>query len=263
MQRNRIYFYAQNVKSEKVTSYIERSKEEGFEVVQDPYSADIIASVGGDGVFLQAVRKTGFRQDCLYVGISTGQELGFYCDFHIDHPEQMGEAVRGESIEVRRYPILEVSIDNEQPIYCLNECSIKTSTIKAMSIEIWIDDLLFETFKGDGLVIATPTGSTGYNKSINGAVIDPLLPCFQVSELASLNNRAYRTLGSPFVMSGERTLLLKVKPSEHNYPIIGLDNEAFSIRFNQQLNINLSDLRIKTVKLKDNAFWNKVQRSFL
>lgn len=263
MQRNRLYFYAKDHEHPKIKSYMEHSKKEGFVLVDDPQAADIIASMGGDGFFLQAVRKTGFRQDCLYVGISMAGDLGFYCDFHIDSPEQMGDAVRGDTIEVRRYPIIEILIDNELPYYCLNECSIKTSTIKAMSMELWIDDLHFETFKGDGLVISTPTGSTGYNKSVHGAVIDPLLPCFQVSELASLNNKAFRTLGSPFVMSAERTLQLKVKESEHNYPIIGLDNEAFSVRFNHELQVNLSESRIKTVKLKDNGFWNKVQRSFL
>ncbi len=67
-----------------------------------------------------------------------------------------------------------------------------------MAIDVFIDDLHFETFRGDGIIVSTPTGSTGYNKSVHGAVVDPLLPCFQVSELASLNSNRYRTLGSPF-----------------------------------------------------------------
>lgn len=263
IERNRLYFYSHGVEEAKVAAYKQHAENVGFEIIQEPAQADVVASIGGDGQFLQAVRKTGFRQDCLYVGISTETELGFYCDFHLEFPEQIKEAVSVDTVEVRRYPVLEVSIDQELPFYCLNECSIKTSTIKAISIEVWVDDLLFETFKGDGLVISTPTGSTGYNKSINGAIIDPLLPCFQVGELASVNNRRYRTISSPFVVSSERTLYLKVEETENNFPIIGFDNEAFSVRFNHQLRINLSNKRIKTVKLKNNGFWNKVQRRFL
>ena len=81
--------------------------------------------------------------------------------------------------------------------------------IKTLVLDVFIDDLHFETFRGDGMVIATPTGSTAYSKSLKGAVIDPLLPCMQVSELASLNNNMYRTLGSPFILSDDRKLVLK------------------------------------------------------
>lgn len=56
------------------------------------------------------------------------------------------------------------------------------------------------------------------------------IPCFQVSELASLNNNTYRTLGSPFILNHERTLTLKLRPDGNDYPVIGMDNEALSIK---------------------------------
>jgi NAD+ kinase len=113
------------------------------------------------------------------------------------------------------------------------------------------------------MIIATPTGSTAYNKSVNGAVVDPLLPCIQVSELASLNNNRYRTLGSSFILSGQRKLTLKISPEGNHYPLIGMDNEALSIQHIEKIDIALSDRVIKTVRLKDNSFWEKVKRTFL
>ena len=113
------------------------------------------------------------------------------------------------------------------------------------------------------MLISTPTGSTAYNKSVNGAVVDPMLPCLQVSELASLNNNLYRTLGSSFILSDKRKLTLKVVQDGNDYPVIGIDNEALSIRHVKQLEYSLSELPIKTVKLKDNSFWEKVKRTFL
>src|SRR5699024_8452364 len=140
---------------------------------------------------------------------------------------------------------------------------IRSTIIKSIVIDVHIDDLHFETFRGDGLVVATPTGSTGYNKSTQGAVIDPKIPCFQVSEIASLNNNRYRTLGSSFVLSKERTLTMEVVQDGNDYPIIGMDNEAYPIRSIQNLTVNLSDKLIKTVKLKNNSYWNRVKRTFL
>jgi NAD+ kinase len=113
------------------------------------------------------------------------------------------------------------------------------------------------------MIVATPTGSTAYNKSVNGAVVDPLLPCMQVSELASVNNNHYRTLGSSFILSGDRKLTFKVAQDGNDYPIMGMDNEALSIQHVDKFDVKLSNKIIKTVNLKDNSFWEKVKRTFL
>ncbi len=263
--RRNVYFYYKKEEStiEKINSLIALAKDNGFNVVDDQRKANIIVSIGGDGAFLQAVRKTNFRSDCLYAGIGVDNTLSLYCDFHLDDREKMLQAMNESQIEVRRYPVLEVKIDNATTFKCLNECSIRSSIIKTFVIDVFIDDLHFETFRGDGMLIATPTGSTAYTKSVNGAVVDPMLPCLQVSELASLNNNLYRTLGSSFILSDKRKLTLKVVQDGNDYPIIGIDNEALSISHVQELEYGLSELPIKTVKLKDNSFWEKVKRTFL
>lgn len=263
--RKNIFFFHKNdsVDAEKMTALIELAERNGFTIVEDPQSANIIASIGGDGTFLQAVRKTGFRQDCLYAGIAEDGTKGLYCDFHIDNLHEIVDAMTMEQIEVRRYPIIKVDIDNEGSFYCLNEFTIRSGIIKTLVMDVFIDGFHFETFRGDGMVISTPTGSTAYNKSIKGAVVDPLLPCMQVSEMASLNNNLYRTLGSSFILSEDRKLLLKVVPDGNDFPTMGMDNEALSIQHVEQVEIQLTDKRIKTLKLKNNSFWEKVKRTFL
>jgi len=265
LQRRNVYFFYR--KEEKLIEYVEKlnklAMEHDFTIVEDAAKANVIVSIGGDGTFLQAVRKTNFRQDCLYVGISTTGSLNLYCDFHADDTDKMVEAMLSKNIEVRRYPILEVKIDDYPAYYCLNECSIRSAIIKTFVLEVYIDDLHFETFRGDGMIISTPTGSTAYNKSVRGAVVDPLLPCMQVTELASLNTNQYRTLDSPFILSGTRKLTLRDVEDGNDFPTIGLDNEALSIRNINQIEVKLSEKRIKTVKLKDNSFWEKVKRTFL
>ncbi|WP_071460389.1 NAD kinase [Bacillus massilinigeriensis] len=263
--RRNLFFYHNHEtdKSESISSLKEAAERYGFTIVKDYQDANIIVSIGGDGTFLQAVRKTGFREDCLYAGISTRGNLNLYCDFTLEDTSKMIGAIQNVELEVRRYPLIEVTVDKEAKFLCLNEFSVRSGIIKTFVMDVFIDDLHFETFRGDGMIVATPTGSTAYNKSVNGAVVDPLLPCMQVSELASVNNNHYRTLGSSFILSGDRKLSLKVVQDGNDYPIMGMDNEALSIQHVETLDITLSGKYIKTVKLKDNSFWEKVKRTFL
>ncbi|MFD2046338.1 NAD kinase [Ornithinibacillus salinisoli] len=262
--RKNIFFYQHdNDLKQKLEPLFQLAKKNNFTIVSDVELANIIVSVGGDGTFLQAVRHTGFRQDCLYVGITKNNESGLYCDFNLDNFDEMLHIMEHEEMEVRRFPILQANVNGETSFQCLNEVSIRSSIIKTIAIDVYIDDNHFETFRGDGLIVATPTGSTGYNKSTHGAVIDPMIPSFQVSELASLNNNRYRTLGSSFVLGSDRTLRLEVAQDGNDYPVIGLDNEAYSIRNIRDISITLSDKVVKTVKLKNNSFWDRVKRTFL
>ncbi|MEI5905459.1 NAD kinase [Bacillus spongiae] len=263
--RRNMYFYTRSDQEtlQHLNGLKDLARKYNFNILDSPDKANIIVSVGGDGTFLQAVRKTGFREDCLYAGISSTGSLSMYCDFQLDDQQKMIQAMLAEEIEIRRYPTIEVKVNDQTSFYCLNEFSLRSGIIKTFVIDVFIDDIHFETFRGDGMLIATPTGSTAYNKSVNGSVVDPMLPCIQVSELASLNNNRYRTLGSSFILSGQRSLSLQVVQDGNDYPTMGMDNEALSIQHVQDIQIGLSGKVIKTVKLKDNSFWEKVKRTFL
>lgn len=67
-------------------------------------------------------------------------------------------------------------------------------------IQIDINDVTFEMFRGDGLCISTPSGSTAYNKSLGGAMVHPSIEALQIAEIASINNRVFRTMGSPLLL---------------------------------------------------------------
>ena len=111
-------------------------------------------------------------------------------------------------------------------------------------------------------ILSTPTGSTAYNKYVKGAVIDPRLPSFQVTELASVNNNRYRTLGTSFILSNERKLTLNIQQEGNEFPAIAADNEALGIKQVETVETRLSDKVIRTAKLADNSFFEKVQRTF-
>lgn len=263
-RRNLYFYHKQDAKlNEKIKALYELAENNGFILVNDYKKANIIVSIGGDGAFLQAVGKTGFREDCLYAGVSTTGTLSLYCDFHIEETEKIIEAIKSEQLEVRRYPTIKVTVDGEFSFNCLNEFSIRSSIIKTLAMDVMIDDLHFETYRGDGMIVATPSGSSAYNKSVNGSIVDPMLPCLQVSEIASVNNNRYRSLGSSFILSGDHKLTLRIIQDGNDHPTMGMDNEALSIQHVEKIEIVLDDKKIKTVKLKDNSFWEKVKRTFL
>ncbi len=264
-KRMNVYIYTKNDENSlEMKATIEKAlTTEGFTTLDSHRDANIILSLGSDGTFLQAVRKTDFRQDCLYAGIMITDDHSLYCDFHYNNLQEMVQTIRNTEIEVRRYPLIEIKIDEHKPFYCLNELTIRSNIVRTFALDIMIDDKKFETFRGDGLIVSTPTGSTAYNKSMRGAVVDPSLNCFQVTELASINSNKYRTLGSPFILNENRTLNLKVHDEKNSFPIMAADNEALPVRKVKCVDVSLSNKAIKTVKLKDNSFWEKVQRMFL
>ncbi|GGK12428.1 NAD kinase 2 [Caldalkalibacillus thermarum] len=264
MSRRKVFFYyREDDQSQRAAQHIkERSQAYGFTILNTHHDADIICSIGSDGTFLQAVRHTGFRTNSLYVGIHL-ENLGFYCDFSAKKIEDLFEAMDKEMLQVRRYPVIQSTINETSSFYCLNECSIRSSILKTFVMEVYIDGEYFETFRGDGMVIATPTGSTGYNKSVGGAVVDPKLPCFQVSEISSINNNDFRTLGSSFILGEDRQLTLKITHEGLQHPLVGMDNEAINFSAIRQVDVKLADFRIKTLKMKSNSFWDKVKRRFL
>ncbi|MGJ9382376.1 NAD kinase [Salipaludibacillus sp. CF4.18] len=263
-ERKNAYLYytpTQELES-KVEVIRDIGRKYGFHLVEDPKDANIIISFGGDGTFLQSIRKTNFRDDCLYIGVNDGK-LGFYTDFSTDDLEKIELGLQSDMIEVLKYPTLEVTVDGRQTFRCLNELSIRSQIIKTFALDVFIDGIYLETFRGDGLVVSTPTGSTAYNKSLSGAIVDPKLKSMQLTEIASLNNNQYRTLGSPLILSHERELVLKIIQDGNDHPIIGADNEALSIQHSKEIRIKVSETPIKTLRMKDNLFFHKLKRSFL
>lgn len=209
------------------------------------------------------MRRSNFRDDCVYLGIAIDSARYFYVDFHYQDIKSLEEAFERDDIDVRNYPALEVKVNDNKPSYCLNEFTLRSSIVRTIKMDVYINDFLFEQFNGDGILVSTPTGSTGYNKSIGGAVVDPLIHAMQITELASVNNNTYRTLGTSFLLNKERPLTLLIDKNTDYYPVMSLDNEALSVRNTEKVELRMGDKLIKTLKLKNNTFWHKTQRNFL
>lgn len=229
----------------------------------DENDPDVVFSFGGDGTMLGAIHKYEEKLDKVkLIGINTGR-LGFFNDFNIEELEYIFEILKNGDYEVDRYQLLEYLLDNGEETlygYAVNEIAV-TNPIHTQIIDIFINDKLFETFRGTGFLISPPTGSTAYNKSLGGSVIDPNVKAIQLTEIAPINNRVYKVLSSPLVLSGKAKLRLNVKESDHNY--IAVDGKYLEFKQLKNIYAKLSDKKVSFIMKKNTDFFDRVRRAFL
>jgi len=236
-----------------------------FEFINNEEEPEIVISVGGDGTLLQAFHRYSHRLDkTAFVGVHTGH-LGFYADWLPNEVEKLVIAIAKTPFQVVEYPLLEVIIryldgSKEAQHLALNEVTVKSSE-GTFVIDVEIRGEYFETFRGDGLCISTPSGSTAYNKALGGAIIHPSLEAIQLTEMASINNRVFRTVGSPLVLPKHHTCVLK--PVTDMDLRITIDHLTLSHQDVKSIQCRVANQKVRFVRFRPFPFWKRVRDSFV
>jgi NAD+ kinase len=229
----------------------------------DETSPEIVISIGGDGTLLQAFHRFKDRlAQVSFIGIHTGH-LGFYADWKKDELSELLDLMVSSQPRKVQYPLLHVEIANKSgssTYLALNEFTLK-SVDGTLVAGIHINDEPFEMFRGDGVVISTPTGSTGYNKSLGGGVIHPSLEALQIAEIASINNRVYRTLGSSVILPKHHHCDIVPDPEEELF--IGIDHLVMQMSGVQSITCRVADDKITFARYRPFPFWNRVREAFI
>ncbi|WP_202078703.1 NAD kinase [Caldalkalibacillus salinus] len=225
---------------------------------------DIVITVGGDGTLLNAFHQYVHRlNETAFVGVHTGH-LGFYADWRPQEVERLVYYITSQELETVDYPLLEVTIEHKtqdtQRYLSLNECTVKTVE-GSLVVDVEINDEHFETFRGDGLCVATPSGSTAYNKSLGGALLHPSLPAIQMTEMASINNRVYRTIGSPLVFPAHHTC--KLSPVNDRSYQISIDHLTFMDNEVKEILFKVAREKVRFARYQRFPFWKRVKESFI
>lgn len=238
-------------------------KESDLEIVtQKP---DIIISVGGDGTLLSAFHRYAHLLDTVrFIGVHTGH-LGFYTDWRQYNLTELVNSLENDNGEFIQYPLLDVEVvyksrHKNKHFLALNESIVKI-TDGTLVGDVYIKEEHFERFRGDGLCISTPTGSTGYNKSIGGAVLHPRLEALQLTEIASLNNRIFRTLSSPMIIAPDEWI--KIKPIDTNQFTLTIDQLVSSETDVDYIRFQIAKERIRFAQYQHTHFWDRVEDAFL
>lgn len=233
-----------------------------YRMIEEGEVPDLVLSIGGDGTMLEAVHQYGFQPT--YVGIHTGH-LGFYADWRPDELDEFVKTLETTADPfIAHYPtvscFLQTTDGKVYEKWALNELVFRSSSLSTLVACVYINGNEFETFRGDGLIISTPSGSTAYNKAVNGAIVHPSIESIQLSEIASINNRSYRTVNSSLVLPSHHEIeLIVMNPKIW----IGIDREQGVWENIRTIRCRVGNEKVKFARYNKLTFWGRVRNSFI
>ena len=225
----------------------------------DHFEADMVISIGGDGTFLKAAGRVG-RKNSPILGINTGR-LGFLADVSPEEMEETFNEIHKGQYNVEERSVLQLSSNKKKMEilpYALNDIAIlKRDSSSMITIHTSINDAYLATYQADGLIIATPTGSTAYSLSVGGPIIVPHSNTIAITPVAphSLNIR-------PIVIRDDWKITLDVESRSHNF-LVSIDGSSESFTENDRITINRADYTIKVVKRLNHVFFDTLRSKMM
>ena len=263
MIKNIKLFVNNNDEAMKNSLVIEKSFiKNGFSIVDKNF--DLGIAVGGDGSFLRMVKSTNFDENIKYVGVNSGH-LGFLQDITM---ETLNDFIK-ELIE-NKYKVDDINIqetnlytkNSNHKYLSLNEIIIRDIQGKVVNLEVKINDDLLEVYKGDGLMILTTCGSTAHNLSYGGSIVFNTLPTLQITSMAPINSKAYRSLINSVIVPKNYKIDIIPTSDVNNYGII-VDGEYKCYENIEKITTELNDRKIKCLRLSNYKYAKKIQDKLL
>ncbi|WP_411030187.1 NAD kinase [Spongiimicrobium sp. 3-5] len=222
---------------------------------------DMFVSFGGDGTILRAityVRDLGIP----IVGVNTGR-LGFLSTFKKEDVRKVvREFVQGAYTIVER-SLVEVSQESDVPEFselnfALNEITVsRKDTTSMITVETYLNDEYLTSYWADGLIVATPTGSTGYSLSCGGPVITPTAKSMILTPIAPHNLNA-----RPLVIADDTVIRLKVSGREENH-LVSLDSRIATVENGKEIIVQKAGFTIKMIEYTSESFLKTLRNKLL
>lgn len=228
-------------------------------ITSDDFQADIVISIGGDGTFLRTANRVGSKGIPM-VGINTGR-LGFLADITTDRIEDALTRIHNKDYTLEERNLLEVRMEGlpkGHTPYALNDIAILKHDISSMiQISTLVGKTPMITYQADGLVIATPTGSTAYSLSVGGPIIAPGTNVICLTPVAphSLTMR-------PLVLPSSETIHLDVSSRSHSF-LISIDGKSFSCPQHTPIEISQAPFKISVIKPSKGDFFATLREKML
>ena len=224
-------------------------------------SFDIFISFGGDGTILRAVtyvRNLGIP----IVGINTGR-LGFLSTFKKEDVGKLIQEFVAGSYSIVERSLVEVYTKENVPEFmdlnfALNEITVsRKDTTSMITVETYLNNEYLTSYWADGLIISTPTGSTGYSLSCGGPVISPTAQSLVLTPIAPHNLNA-----RPLVVSSDTEIRLRVSGRENNH-LVSLDSRIATLENGTEIIIKKAGFKIKMIEYKSESFFKTLRNKLL
>ena len=217
---------------------------------------DLLISFGGDGTLLDTVTMIK-NSDIPVLGVNAGR-LGFLANINQDDILLAVKALKNKDFKLDRRSLLQVENKNLKACnisnFALNEVTVhKKDSSSMLKIDAILDDEFLNTYWSDGLIIATPTGSTAYSLSCGGPIITPGSNNFVITPISphNLNLR-------PMVVRDNVSIRLKAESRESHF-LVTMDSRSVSLANSEYIIIKKADFFIKLVELPDHNFFKTVR----
>lgn len=224
-------------------------------------SFDMFISFGGDGTMLRAVTYVK-DMGIPIVGVNTGR-LGFLSTFKKEDVRKIVTEFVAGHYKIEERSLVEVGLNSDLDEFgninfALNEITVsRKDTTSMITVETYLNDEYLTSYWADGLIVSTPTGSTGYSLSCGGPVIAPTAKSLVLTPIAPHNLNA-----RPLVISDDTYIRLKVSGREENH-LVSLDSRIASIPNGKEIIIKKSDFTIKMIEYNSESFLKTLRNKLL
>jgi NAD+ kinase len=224
-------------------------------------SYDFFFSIGGDGTILSAIKYVR-ELNIPIVGINTGR-LGFLASIHKDEIKETLNKILSGTYYISERSLIEVETEPVDAIeedfkFALNEVAISRKDSTSMiTVETWLDEDYLNAYWADGIIISTPTGSTGYSLSCGGPVVTPDTKVMLITPIAPHNLNA-----RPLVFPDHKKLKFKVSGRE-SFFLISMDSRTHSLPANTTIKIKKAAFTIPLVLLHESSFLSTLRKKLL
>ena len=242
-----------------------------FEVTKDSFDVfsedlnseseiELVFTLGGDGTILRVLSYIKDTEIPI-VGINTGR-LGFMATISKEHIEEKVEAIAKGEYKIKERSLLELEtsaeVENMPYNFALNEIAINRKETTAMvTVEAYLNGEYLNSYWGDGLIVATPTGSTGYSLSCGGPIVMPGSSNLVLTPIAPHNLYA-----RPFVIPDDTEIEFHIKGRADNY-LVSLDSRIVTVPHGIELRIKKSKFVIKMVRFEEMRFLKTLRKKML
>lgn len=224
-------------------------------------SIDVMFTLGGDGTILNAITLVK-QLNIPLLGINTGR-LGFLATVQKNEIVNAIASLQAKEFTVQERAVLEIKTDGDDSDFhgfnfALNEITIaRKNSTSMIGIEAYLNGESLTTYWADGLVVATPTGSTGYSLSCHGPIIIPESNNFVITPIAPHNLSA-----RPIVIPDSTEIELKVIGREKEF-FLSLDSRVSSIEFETTLTLKKAPFQVKIIQLNNQTFIKTLRSKLL
>ena len=224
-------------------------------------SFNLLVSIGGDGTILRAVTQVK-DYGIPIVGINTGR-LGFLATIQINEIESALNEIFKNNYKISERSLLSVTTDTTTESlstinFALNEIAVsRKNTTSMITVETHLNDEYLTSYWADGLIISTPTGSTGYSLSCGGPVITPEAHNLVLTPIAPHNLNA-----RPLVIPDDTKITLRVDGREDQF-LLSLDSRLITLPNTATITIEVANFKIKMVELLNESFIDTLRKKML